>query len=145
MKLLSQFIFAFFATAGFSIYFSIPSNAILASGLVGGLSWVIHYIILSIGSNKVIGTFLASLFVGISGEYLAIKLKKPATVFITPGIIPLVPGAGMYYTMSYLVEEDFTNAASIGTETLFLAAAISIGIIVSTAFSKSIKSFKNKY
>lgn len=144
MKLLSQFIFSFFATIGFSIYFSIPYNVIIISGLVGGSSWTLHYIILTILNNKVLGTFLASLLVGVLGEYLAIKLKKPATVFITPGIIPLVPGAGMYYTMSYLVEEDFSNAAALGTETLFLAAAISIGIIVSTIFSRSIKSFKTK-
>lgn len=145
MKLLSQIIFSFFGTVGFAIYFDIPSNAILVSGLIGTSSWTVHYTILTLLQNKVLGTFLASLFVGISGEYLAIKLKKPATVFITPGIIPLVPGAGMYYTMSYLVEEDFINAAAIGTETLFLAAAISIGLIVSTVFSSSIRSFKNKY
>lgn len=129
---------------GFAVYFSIPSHVIFISGLVGGSSWTLHYIVFAFLNNKILGTFLASLFTGILGEYLAIKLKKPATVFITPGIIPLVPGAGMYYTMSYLVEKDFSGAATIGTETLFLAAAISIGIIGSTVFSKSIRTFKNK-
>lgn len=142
MDLIYQLIFASFATIGFAIYFSAPFSSILASGLSGGLSWVIYYVVLNSYGNPVIGIFLGSFLVGVLGEYLAIKLKKPATVFITPGIVSLVPGSGMYYTMSYLVERDFAMAATAGSETFFVAAAIAIGIIVSTIFSRSIKAFK---
>ncbi|NMB33315.1 MAG: threonine/serine exporter, partial [Clostridium sp.] len=60
------------------------------------------------------------------------------------GIVPLVPGAGMYYTMLALVQKDFHLAASKGTETFFIAAAISIGVIISTFLSQSIKRVKFK-
>ena len=70
--------------------------------------------------------------------------KKPATVFIIPGIITLVPGAGMYYTMLALIKKDFHEAANTGTETIFIAAAIAIGIILSSTMSRSIKRVKNK-
>lgn len=69
-------------------------------------------------------------------------MKKPATVFITPGIVSLVPGAGMYYTMLYLVQKDYSQATIAGSETFFMAAAIAIGIIVSTIFSRSLRYFK---
>lgn len=142
MELIYQLIFSFFATIGFAIYFSAPLSSIFASGLAGGVSWVLYFIIFHSFNNKVLGTFLASFLVGVLGEQLAIRLKKPATVFITPGIVSLVPGAGMYYTMSYLVERDFSMAATSGSETFFVAAAIAMGIIASTIFSRSIKAFK---
>ena len=46
--------------------------------------------------------------------------------------------------MLYLVEKDFNNAASYGTQTFFVAAAIAIGIVTATVFSRSIKSFKKR-
>ena len=92
----------------------------------------------------VAGTFFGALTVGILGEFLARLNKKPATLYITPGIIPLVPGAGMYYTMLALIEKDFSMAGNKGVETLFIAAAISIGIIISSVFSRSIKRVRQK-
>ena len=132
LELLYQLLLGFFATIGFAVYFHAPKDSVFATGLAGGLSWVLYYIILNNFDNKILGTFLGAILAGILGEYLAIKLKKPATVFITPGIVPFVPGAGMYYTMLYLVQKDYTQAAIVGTETLFIAAAIAIGVIVST-------------
>lgn len=144
LKLIYQLVLGFFATVGFGVYFYAPLDSIFAGGLAGGLSWVLYYTVLHSFNNKIVGTFLGAFLVGVLGEYLAIKMKKPATVFITPGIVPLVPGAGMYYTMLHLVQKDYSQAATAGTETFFMAAAIAIGIIVSTIFSRSLRHFKRK-
>ena len=87
---------------------------------------------------------MGAFLVGTLGEILATKYKKPATVFITPGIVTLVPGAGMYYTMSYLVNENFISAIDEGVEVFFIAAAIATGIIFSTILSKSTKKIIGK-
>lgn len=145
MYIFYQFLLSFCATSGFALYFNAPLGTIIPSGLAGGLSWTLFYLISTYLRQNIIGAFLAAFLVGVLGEKLAIKLKKPATVFITPGIVPLVPGAGMYYTMFYLVEKDFVQAASRGTETFFLAASIAVGIISSTIFSRAIRSFRKKY
>ncbi|NLN14990.1 MAG: threonine/serine exporter [Tissierellia bacterium] len=137
-----QLILGFFAAVGFAVYFSAPLESIFASGVAGGLAWLVYYVILKMTGNKIIGTFLGAFLAGILGEFLAIKLKKPATVFIIPGIIALVPGAGMYYTMFYLVQREYLQAAIIGSETLFMASAIAIGVIVSTIFSRSLRHFR---
>lgn len=142
LTLAYQLILGFFATVGFAVYFYAPLDSILATGLAGGLSWILYYTVLHSFGNKIIGTFLGAFLVGVLGEYLAIKMKKPATVFITPGIVSLVPGAGMYYTMLYLVQKDYSQAVIAGSETFFMAAAIAIGIIVSTIFSRSLRHFK---
>ncbi|MBW4828594.1 MAG: threonine/serine exporter family protein [Clostridiaceae bacterium] len=144
MEFIKQFVFSFFGTIGASILFSIPRDSIIVSGTVGALGWMTYTAILGRYSSPVAGTFFGALAVGIIGELLARHLKKPATVFIIPGIIPLVPGAGMYYTMLALIEKRFLDAANIGTETLFIAVAISIGIVISSSLSRSIKRVQNK-
>ena len=144
MTIVIQFIYSFFATIGFAIYFGAPVSAIIPSGIAGGASWSLYFIIFSMLNNKILATVMGAFLVGALGEILAIKYKKPATVFITPGLVPLVPGAGMYYTMSYLVSRDYNGFINSATEVFFTAAAIAIGIIVSTVFSKSIRRFKKE-
>lgn len=144
MTIILQFIYSFFTTIGFAVYFGAPVDSIFVSGLSGGLSWSLYYLVLLNLNNKIFATFLGALLLGALGEILAIKFKKPATIFITPGLVPLVPGAGMYYTMSYLVSKDFNKAIAAGSEVFFIAAAIAIGIIVSTLFSQSIRLFKKE-
>ncbi|QQY78747.1 uncharacterized membrane protein YjjB (DUF3815 family) [Keratinibaculum paraultunense] len=144
MSILIKFLFAFLSTIGFAILFDIPKKSIYKSGIAGALSWITFYIISSFFGSLIVGTFFASVVVGILGELLARHSKKPATVYIIPGIVPLVPGAGMYYTMLALVRKDFFTAINKGTETFFIAAAISLGIIISTSLSQSIKRVKYK-
>lgn len=144
MELIKQFILAFISTVGFSILFSAPKETLPYAGFVGASGWSIYYISSNIFNSNIAGTFFAALTVGLLGEVFARLYKKPATLYITPGILPLVPGAGMYYTMFALVEKDFLLAADKGVETFFVAAAIAIGIIISSIFSKSITRVRQK-
>lgn len=142
MIYIKEFIYAFLSTLGFSIIFNIPKDSIIKSGLTGALGWVVYLFINIHYSSKVAGAFLGALAVGMIGEIMARLFKKPATVYIIPGIVPLVPGAGMYYTMLSVIEKNFIEAANIGSETLFIAASISSGIIISTTLNKTIFSYK---
>jgi uncharacterized membrane protein YjjB (DUF3815 family) len=142
MSIISQFLFSCLSTIGFSILFNIPKDLIVISGVCGALGWTTFIIIKDLFGSIVIGTFFGAISVGIIGEILAKKYRKPATAFIIPGIVPLVPGAGTYYTMFALIQKNFHDAATFGTETLFTAAAIAAGITISSALSGSIKRVK---
>lgn len=144
MDIIFQFIISYFATIGFAIFFNAPFNTVFATGFSGALAWLIYFILSNQYNSVVTGAFLGAFMVGLFGEILAIKYKKPATVFITPGIVSLVPGAGMYYTMFYLIQGDLEKFANYGIETFFVAATIAIGVIASTVFSSSIKRFNKR-
>ncbi|WP_427339103.1 threonine/serine exporter family protein [Caloranaerobacter sp. DY30410] len=144
MIYIKEFIYAFLSTLGFSIIFNIPRDSIIKSGITGALGWIIYLFVNINYSSKVAGAFLGAITVGMVGEIMARLFKKPATVYIIPGIVPLVPGAGMYYTMLSIIEKKFIEAANLGTETLFIAAAISSGVIISTTLNKTIFSLKRK-
>ncbi len=138
MFFIKQFIYAFLSTAGFSVFFKIPRDSVIKSSFCGAIGWVIYVFSVDFFSSSITGTLLAAITVGLLGEFLAKRYKKPATIFTIPGIIPLVPGAGMYYTMLAVIDKDFGSAAELGTEAIFIAVAIAIGIIVSSSFSRAL-------
>ncbi|MDK2810897.1 MAG: hypothetical protein PWR27_1606, partial [Petroclostridium sp.] len=73
-------------------------------------------------------------------EFFARQFKMPVTIFLTSGIIPLVPGAGLYYTMLELVQNNYAAAISKGVETIFIAGSIAVAIAISSSlFKKRIK------
>lgn len=79
------------------------------------------------------GYFISALFVAAASEIYASILKKPATIFIIPGIIPFVPGGGIYETMLYSLWGNMGLASATGFRTLTAAGAIAAGIALVSA------------
>ena len=72
---------------------------------------------------------------------LSVALKMPSTVFIVTGIFPLVPGAGIYHTAYALVLRDMEAFTLRGMQTLALAGAIALGILIGMGFPKLLVEF----
>ncbi|HZK37683.1 MAG TPA: threonine/serine exporter family protein, partial [Clostridia bacterium] len=113
---IKNFVHAYMSTVGFAIIFNAPKNTLLKSGFAGGLGWTVYTLAMNISDSVVISTFIAAMTVALIGEYLAITDGNPITVYIIPGIIPLVPGFGLYYTMLSVVEKQFDKVADYGSE-----------------------------
>lgn len=139
MLYIEQFIFGFLCTVGFSVMFNASKKSIFKSGLTGAIGWITYTILSDTMNSAVVAAFFGALSVGILGELFARFFKKPATVFIIPGIVPLVPGAGMYYTMLAITEKDFMEAANLGSETVFIAASIASALIISISIGKLLR------
>ena len=126
-------------SAGFSLLFAEPPKKIVPA-VIGGMIGCACYV--AAGRIEIPG--VSSVFIAstagsaactLYAEILARTMKTPATVFILPALIPLVPGGALYYTMAYLVRGDRGQAASWALDTLFICFGIAIGIIlVSLAF-----------
>ncbi|OJT71414.1 hypothetical protein BM530_22550, partial [Clostridioides difficile] len=86
--------------------------------------------------------FIAAALVSACSETLARKLKQPAIVFVIPGILPLIPGIGLYNTMLSLIQKNYSLAMSKGTDALFLSAAIALGVLVVTSFVRTLNLLK---
>lgn len=144
MPIYMHFIYSYFATVGFSVFLNAPKSTLIPCGAVGAIGWTLFYWLLGITSSSILANFLASIIVSLISEILARKLKQPAIVFVIPGIIPLVPGLGMYNTMLYLVQGDYTNAISKGADVLFVGGAISLGVLIVTAIVRTMHLLKIK-
>jgi uncharacterized membrane protein YjjB (DUF3815 family) len=127
--MLIQLLAAFFATIFFSIMFNVNNKQLVYCGLVGAFGWLIY--LLSIHNQiSIIGaSFNVSVIVSIASHILAVYRKNPVTTYQISGIIPIVPGAGMYRTLLSLIQENTEAATHYLIETLEIAGSIAVGML----------------
>lgn len=139
-----QFIAATVSTACFSIMFNGPKKEILFCGLTGGIGWVIYKIFINYGYGIATGTFFSAIVITILSRILANYRKTPITIFLISGIIPLVPGAPIYYTLYNIILSNNYTAALKGLETLKTAGAIAVAVIIILSLPRYFFTFGNK-
>ena len=138
MPIFMHFIYSFISTIGFAIFLKAPKSTLIPSGFAGAVGWSVYYFLITFTDNNIMSNFIAALLVSLISELFARKLKQPAIVFTIPGIILLVPGLGMYNTMLYLVQGNYTLAIEKGADVLFIAMALSMGVLIVTSLFKTI-------
>lgn len=125
---------AFVSTIAFAIIFHTPRREYLFCGITGGLGWLGYLICMHLGIGVVAASFFATVALAWASRSFAFLRKTPVTVFLITGIFPLVPGAGIYYTMQYAIQGDAARFISRGMHTLGLSGALALGVLlVSTA------------
>ena len=112
----------------FAILYNVPRKFYLCAAFTGMAGWFCYYLIVPFTDTAVASFFGAVGVVRVS-RIFAVWKKCPITVFLISGIFPLVPGAGVYYTMYYLVSNELTLAAIKGLESLKIAFGIVLGIV----------------
>lgn len=131
-------IVCFVAVAFYCIIMSLPKRAIALSALCASVTYVIFRMIFLMVGAELLGYLAASLLAAFVSELLARICKMPATVFIFPAVIPLVPGIGLYRSMLCLVRSDMSGFASEGTKTLMISGIIAVTVAVVNAIFRSI-------
>jgi uncharacterized membrane protein YjjP (DUF1212 family) len=143
--LLLFFLLAFLTTLGFCIQFHVPQRQMLPASVIGACGFCLYeFSLLDLGQSPVAASFLASGLVAVMAEFASRAGRDATTLFIIPGIIPLVPGTGMYTAMSYVMQDDFANAASTGASTFFMAGSIAIAIVIVASLCRIIMAFTGK-
>ena len=125
-----QFVLAFLASLGFAVVFNCPKKACFTSGIGGGFAWVIYVYIYLKTMNEVLGIFVASLFAAAFSRFFSYRHMEPSTVFLLPGVIPLVPGSTMYTTMKGILESNIYETFMEATKALKFAGVIAIAIMI---------------
>jgi len=123
-------------TGGFAVLFFLRGRDIPLAASGGAIGWAAYAATAAVTGSPAVGYFAAAAAIGLWSEALATALKRPATVYMICGIIPLVPGGGMYYTMLAAVRGNSWLAITTGFETLQAAGAIAAGLAVSSAASR---------
>ena len=91
-------------------------------------SFNIHFLKLS-GSEKARNLAIAKKIPFAESNEKLREYRFPVTIFLISGIFPLVPGAGIYWTVYYLVTEQLGLAVYTGYEAVKAAVAIVLGIV----------------
>lgn len=133
--LLNSF-YCMIASMCFGFLFNIRGKNIIIASLGGGVSWFIYLLAQNYHNTPTVSLFLAAISVAVYAEIMARLFKAPVTVFVICGIIPLVPGNGMYYTMYEIINGSSQNATNWCIQTLMSAGAIAIAIVMVSSIAK---------
>lgn len=119
---------AFISTIAFAIVFHTPRKQYVFAGLVGAFGWLIYIVYVHFTQDAVFASFFAALGLTYLGRIFSFSRRAPLPVFLTSGIFPIVPGAGIYYTGYHIFMNDNAAAAATGLQTIKIAIAIALGI-----------------
>ena len=143
-KTIYQTFVIFSACFFFSITFNIPKRELIYCGFTGALGWFIYCVsVYMFDLSNIIGTFLAAIFLTYACRILSNVRQAPSTIYLIPGILPLVPGSHMYYTMYGILNGDMIYSYNEAVLTAKLAGVIAVGIIIVLSLPYSFFDIKN--
>ena len=131
----AQCLYAFIGCIGFAILFNIHGPGGILCSLGGFLSWAVYCISMELGSTDIVAYFWSALFASVYSEIMARIRKYPAISYLVVSIFPMIPGAGVYYTMNHAVRGQMDLFADKGMHTAAVAGIMAVGILLgSTVF-----------
>lgn len=130
MHIILQIITAFLGALGFALLYQVSKEKLFWAALGGLLCWLMYLLCGIVSDSDVVRFFFASVVVTFYAEFMARRKKTPATVFLGPGTIPLIPGGSLYQTLAYCFSGAWEQAFLQGLQTILLAVAISCGILM---------------
>lgn len=129
IEMLLQTLATFILTVSFCVILAAPRSEWIFCGISGIVSYLVNQLILTSGIHQILATLGAAMALSLSSRMLAVLRRQPVTVYLMPGIFPLAPGAGIYFTAYYLIAGDMEAFSQEGMKTLETAVAIALGIV----------------
>jgi uncharacterized membrane protein YjjB (DUF3815 family) len=129
----------FVAAALFALLFRTPARLILPASLAAVAGFALSMWSGARLNAEWAGIFFGSLLSALIGEWMATKLRAPATIFLTVSVIPMVPGVGLYNTMQALVQNRYQDAAAAGSNTMLSAGAIALGLSIAASVAYALR------
>lgn len=125
-----QTVGAFLAVISFSLILELPKKYVALAGGIGAAGWLVYLLVAAAAGSVIAAAFLSSLLVALSSHISARVFKAPVTVFLVAGILPSVPGASIYRSVSYVISNDPELSSHYLVETIQIAGAIAMAIFI---------------
>jgi len=130
----------FVAVTAFGALLETPRKYLLHGGIAGAIGGFVYLFSIQEGMGVVLASFFSALAIAITSHTFARIFKAPVTTFLIAGILPTVPGAGMYRIVYYIISNDRSNSSFYLIQTLEIAGVIALAIfVVDTLFKVRIR------
>lgn len=136
---------SFVACAGFVIVFNIHGYGNMLCALGGSITWGIYCIVAKCGGSEYMCCFIATVGAAIFSEVMARIRKYPAISYLVISLLPLIPGAGVFYTAKYAFQSNWYEFVHYGSTTLITAGVMAIGILLASSAVRVITNNRTKY
>lgn len=131
------YIISFFASLGFALLYNVRGHLLFLTALGGSLGKLILDLTSYLGLTRQF--LMATIAIAIYSEIMARFSKTPVMIYLIVGVLPIVPGAGVYRTMSSLFQRDSVGFMQYGVETLLASGSIAFAIVL---VSSTVRIFK---
>lgn len=135
---------SFFGAIGYACTFNTRAKRLIGVGFGGLIGWAAYLIAGYFMFSEPMKYFVAALVINIYAEIMAVKEKAPSTVFLVSAIMPLVPGGMLYRTMRFAVTKEWEDFGKLGVETLSIALALALGMLIANSVIKSMRKRRRK-
>ena len=88
--------------------------------------------------SSIVAAFLAAVAIGVFSEIMARLRRCPVTGYLLVALLPLVPGGGIYYAMSYCVAGDTDRFLAELLHTFGMAAALAVGAMLASSVFRTV-------
>ena len=136
LEFVFQVVSAFVGVVAVAVTFQVPKKNLVLAGLTGAGGWMVELILEEILQGSIFAAFFAAFLVAILAQIFARVSKAPVTLYLVTGILPLVPGVGMYLTVYYLLQSNRELTSYYLSYTLQIAGMIALAIFAVDSFFK---------
>ena len=91
-----------------------------------------------LAGKTILAGFFAAMAISLFSEVMARIRRCPVTGYQLVALLPLVPGGGIYYAMGYCLEGDTEQFLSALLDTLGMAAALAVGVILASSLFRAV-------
>lgn len=144
-EVIVQIVTAFLGSLGFAYMFNLGKRNVIPAAVNGMCTWVVYILIRAIIDDVFIPSLVATLWAAIYAEVAARVMKAPANQYLIVGVIPLLPGAPLYYTLSAAFVSDWAAAKMYGNNTMLFALGIAVGISAVCGVDEIIRKLREGY
>lgn len=138
-------LFAFLGSGGFFAVYNIHTAAgTLICAFGGALGWLTYLLAAPLLQSDIAQTLAAAIVISAYAEIMARLRKCPVTSYQMLALFPLVPGAGIYYTMEYAVGGDVNAFFSSLLHVLGVAGALAVGVLMVSSAVRMYTTFHHK-
>ena len=123
----------FIAMIGFAITSETPKKYLLITALVGTASGFIYLFSIHAGIGTVLSSFFSALTAAFISHVFARLFKAPVTLFLIAGILPTVPGGGMFRIVAGVLDGASSQVFESFIVTLEIAGVIALAIFLMDA------------
>lgn len=138
-----QVVSAILSVYFFTMLLEIPKRYAVYCSIVGGVNWWVYLVVMETSASSMSAAFFASLAVAFLSQIFARTQRAPVNVFLVAGILPTVPGGGIYRCVYYFIHNNSSQSSYYLLQTLKTAGAIAMAIFVTDSLFRMYQYYQN--
>ncbi len=145
LSFLPPCLWAFVACVAFGLVFNIWGGGILICGFGGALGWFVYLLAQHLLTDDIVAAFLAAVAIAVYSEIMSRIRRCPVTGYLQVALLPLVPGAGIYYSMRYCVAGETQLFLNTLLHTFGFAASLAVGAMLASTVMRALLPWINRW